>query len=464
MHIITSILKKVSFIGYSEDLPDYEKKRVVIFNRLNFTAFCLAVLRFLFILAFTPSHFSYMVLLANLLLVLVFPFMLWLMHRQFFKTATRSSFVMVPPLLAFVNWATGDAGLEMFVVLYMMFCFFFLHRKANIIRAFIYCLLIFLLMHFKLSNYALFERAGSVYFTLSLFSYMGAFAMFFATMFLIKYSVWAYEKSIREKNEQLQASNREIVARGDELNKKAAILRQQTVELMELNHVKTKLFSIISHDLRTSVYSIKNIFDSLDKGLITANELVDLAPAANREINNSIDLMNNLLNWARNQFQENKVMPQRIDLIQIINGAFKLFSAQANNKKISLHNHIDVYVFAYADNDMMMTVFRNLISNAIKFTPTGGSVTVRTEPDGDYIRVLVSDTGVGMNREEKMRLFSNAYYSTPGTDNEIGTGLGLAICRDFIALNHGRLDVQSEVGKGTSFIITLPYNQTGARG
>jgi two-component system, sensor histidine kinase and response regulator len=462
MNIIASLLHKVSYNGYSEGLPDYEKKRVVIFNRLNFTAFCLAGLRFLLILAFTPRYFSYLALLANLLLVMVFPFMLWLMRQQFFKTATRSSFMMVPPILAFVNWATGDVGLEMFVVLYMMFCFFFLHRRANIIKSFVYCLLIFLLMHFKLSNYAIFERPGSIYFILSVFSYIGAFAMIFATMFLIKYSVWAYEKSIREKNEQLQASNREIVARGDELNKKAAILRQQTVELMELNHVKTKLFSIISHDLRTSVYSIKNIFDSLDKGLITANELVDLAPQANREINNSIDLMNNLLTWARNQFQENKVMPQTIDLIKITNGTFKLLSAQANKKNISLHNHIDVYVFAYADNDMMMTVLRNLISNAVKFTPMGGSVTVHTEPDGDYIRVFVRDTGIGMNGDEKMRIFSNEYYTKPGTDNEIGTGLGLTICRDFIALNHGRLDVQSEVGKGTTFIITLPYNHTGA--
>lgn len=463
MNIITSLIRKISYNGYSEDLPDYEKKRVVIFNRLNFTGFCLASLRALFILAFTPGHFSYSALLANLLLMLIFPFLLWLIRQQYFKTATRSSFILVPPLLAFVNWATGDAGLEMFVVLYMMFCFFFLHRRANIMRAFAYCLLIFLLMHFKLSKYSLFEHPGSIYFTLSLFTYVSAFAMFFATMFLIKYSVWAYEKSIREKNEQLQASNREIVARGDELNKKAAMLRQQTVELMELNHVKTKLFSILSHDLRTSVYSIKNIFDSLEKGLITANDLAGLAPQANQEITNSIDLMNNLLNWARNQFQENKVMPQTIDLIKIINGTFKLLGAQADKKNIGLYNEIDVYAFAYADQDMMMTVFRNLVSNAIKFTPAGGSVTVRTEPDGDYIRVLVSDTGIGMKPEDRMRIFSNEYYTTPGTDKEMGTGLGLAICRDFITLNHGRLDVHSEVGKGTTFVITLPYNQTGAR-
>jgi signal transduction histidine kinase len=192
--------------------------------------------------------------------------------------------------------------------------------------------------------------------------------------------------------------------------------------------------------------------------------LAELAPQANREIGNSIDLMNNLLNWARNQFHDNKVMPQTIDLIKLTNGTFKLFAAQAERKSIALNNHIDRYVFAYADNDMMMAVLRNLISNAVKFTPMGGSVTVRTEPDGDYIKLIVSDTGVGMNREEKMRVFTNAYYTTLGTDNEIGTGLGLAICRDFIALNHGRMDVQSEVGKGTTFIVTLPYNHTGARG
>jgi len=412
--------------------------------------------------AFTPRYFSYTILLANVSLVLVFPFTLWLMYKGYFKAATRCSFILVPPTLAFVNWITGDAGLEMFVVLYMMFCFFFLHRPANILKSFGYCLLFFLLMHFKLGHYELFKNPNSIYFILSAFSYFSAFAMIFATMFLIKYSVWAYEKSIREKNEQLQASNREIIARGDELNKSTAILRQKTLELMELNHVKTKLFSILSHDLRTSVYSVKNIFDALEKGYITGEDLVAIAPQANREITNSVDLMNNLLNWARNQFQENKVVPQTIDLIKITNGTFKLFAAQSGKKDIALNNNIATYVFAYADNDMMMTVMRNLVSNAIKFTPMGGSITVHTEPDGDYIRVVVSDTGVGMTEEEKLRIFNNEYYTTIGTDKEMGTGLGLAICRDFITLNHGRLEVQSEPGKGSAFIVTLPYNHTGA--
>jgi two-component system, sensor histidine kinase and response regulator len=463
MNVLTTFLRKISHIGYTDDLPDYEKKRVVIFNRLNFTGFCMALLRLLFVAFFTPAHFSYQTLLANLPLVLIFPFMLWLMHHQYFKLATRSSFIVVPPILALANWLTNDAGLEMFVVLYMMFCFFFLHRRSNIIRAFVYCLFFYVLMHFKLSNYAVFERPGSVYFILSAYSYLGAFAMIFATMFLIKYSVWAYEKSIREKSEQLRASNLETIARGEELNKKAAILRQKTEELMELNHVKTKLFSIISHDLRTSVYSVKNIFDALEKGYITGEELVQMAPQANQEINNSIDLMNNLLTWARNQFNDNKVAPQAIDLRQITDTVLKLFEAQAAKKGIALKNAIGTYLFAFADNDMVMTVLRNLVSNAIKFTPQGGSVTVRTEPDGDYVRLVVADTGVGMDAEAQVRIFNNEYYTTPGTDSEMGTGLGLAICRDFIVLNHGRLDVQSGPGKGTSFVVTLPYNQTAAR-
>jgi two-component system, sensor histidine kinase and response regulator len=463
MKFLAPLIKKISYIGYTSDLPDYEKKRVVVFNRLNFTAFCLALIRLLFIAAFTPSHFSYQTLVANLPLVIIFPFMLWLMHRQYFKTATRGSFLLVPPILALANWLTHDAGLEMFVVLYMMFCFFFLHRVANIIRAFVYCLAFYLLMHFKLSSYSVFEQPGSVYFLLSALSYTGAFAMMFATMFLIKYSVWAYEKSIREKTEQLRANNREMAARGDELNKKAANLRQKTEELMELNHVKAKLFSIISHDLRTSVYSIKNIFDALEKGHIKVDDLMAVVPHANKEIDHSIELMNNLLNWARSQFKDNKLIPQRIDLVKITHHTFQLLEAQAVKKDIALRNDIGIYVFAYADSDMIGTVLRNLVSNALKFTPPGGNVSVRTEPDGDYVRLVVSDTGVGMDAEERIRIFNNEYYTKPGTDGEIGTGLGLTICRDFVALNHGRLDVQSEPGKGSSFIVTLPYNQTGAR-
>jgi two-component system, sensor histidine kinase and response regulator len=109
---------------------------------------------------------------------------------------------------------------------------------------------------------------------------------------------------------------------------------------------------------------------------------------------------------------------------------------------------------------MICTVLRNLVSNAVKFTREGGQVVVHTEPDGNFIRLIVSDNGVGMAEDEIQQVFNNEYYTTPGTAHESGTGLGLMICRDFVQLNKGRLDVKSKPGEGTSFTITLPYNHS----
>ncbi len=460
MAILGNLVHQISLIGYTDEMPEYEKKRMVIFNRLNFCAFCISIARVVYMLFFSPGYYPYAVLAINILPPLFFASMALLVYYKQFKLATIAEFLVIPPLLLLVNKVTLDSGLDMFVVLYMLFCFFFLNKVKNVIFGFLYCFTFFMYMHFWIEREAFFSNRAAPVFLLSIFNYLSAFFMIFLTMFFIKYNVWGYEKSIKEKNEKLLLNNAEITTQRDELSRQAMELKDKTAELMELNHVKTKLFSIISHDLRTSVYSVKNIFDALEKGYISGQEMLDMIPQASNEIGNSIDLVNNLLGWARNQFHEIKVNPQRLDLIKITETTFRLFAMQAQKKKITLENKIGIYVFAFADNDMICTVLRNLVSNAVKFTREGGQVVVHTEPDGNFIRLIVSDTGVGMNEDEIQQVFNNEYYSTPGTAHESGTGLGLMICRDFVQLNRGRLDVKSKVGEGTSFIITLPYNHS----
>jgi two-component system, sensor histidine kinase and response regulator len=460
MSVFRGFIKQVSFMGYAENLPGYEVKRIIIFNRLNFCAFCISITRLAYLFFCTPHYYAYHTLAINFLPPFFFALMALLMYYKYFKLATIAEFIIVPPLLTLVDKVTLDTGLDMFVVLYMLFCFFYLNKVKNVFFAFTYCFVFFMYMHFWIEKDDFFHNTAMPGLPLSVFNYLAAFFMIFLTMYFIKYSVWEYEKSIREKNEALQQSNAEITARRDELGRQAAALKEKTNELMELNHVKTKLFSIISHDLRTSVYSVKNIFDALDKGYITGEEMLKIAPQASSEISNSIDLVNNLLGWARNQFHEIKVNPQTIDLVKITETAMRLFAQQAHKKSIRLVNKISVYVFAYADADMISTVLRNLISNAVKFTNEGGNITIRTEPDGNYIRLIVSDDGVGMTEDAIQQVFNNEYYTTLGTGHEPGTGLGLMICRDFVKLNSGRLDVKSKPGEGTSFIVTLPYNHS----
>jgi two-component system, sensor histidine kinase and response regulator len=460
MSILHRLIKEVSFVGYVDELPDYSKKRMIIFNRLNFCAFCISTARVAYLFFLTPAYYTYNTLAVNILPPIFFVLMALLVYYRYFKLATVLEFLLVPPLLSLVNRVTQDSGLDMFVVLYMLFCFFYLNKVRNVFFAFTYCFVFFMYMHFGIEKDDFFHDAVMPGLPISLFNYLSAFFMVFITMYFIKYSVWEYEKSINEKNRELQQRNAEITARRDELGRQAAELKAKTNQLMELNHVKTKLFSIISHDLRTSVYSVKNIFDAIDKGYITGDEMMKMIPQASTELSNSMDLVNNLLGWARNQFNEIKVNPQTIDLVKLTESTIKLFAHQAQKKNIQLLNKIGMYVFAYADSDMISTVLRNLVSNAVKFTAEGGNVTVHTEPDGNYVRLIVSDNGVGMTDDALEQVFNNEYYTTLGTASEMGTGLGLMICRDFVQLNKGRLDVKSKPGEGTSFIVTLPYNHS----
>ncbi|WP_462249440.1 sensor histidine kinase [Ferruginibacter sp.] len=462
MRFFSSIQQQIAEIGYDNNLPEYIKKRVLVFNQLNFLAFLLSLMRFFYIALFTPRFFSVSALLINFALCVFFVSMMWVMHKQLFRTATISSFFLVPPMFALVSWATNDNGMDIFVLLYMMFSFFFLNQLKNIIIAFLYCLIFFLVIHFifqKGFNYRL-TNAANLY--LIIFNYLVAFLMFFATMYLIKYQVWVYEKSVKEKTKVLAERNIEIEAKNETLSMQAVHLETTTQELTELNQVKTKLFSVISHDLRTSIYALKNIFEALRLGYITKEELINELPELSNEIDNCAEVMENLLNWGRDQFKESRIAIERIDVKEIAATTFKHLLLRANKKNIALINGIATPVYVYADSQMIKIVLRNLVANAVKFTPHGGTIEIFTEEKGDFTNVYVKDNGIGMTEQAITKVFNNEYYTTLGTNKETGTGLGLIICRDFVKTINGNFVINSVIKEGTTFIISLPkHNNSG---
>jgi two-component system, sensor histidine kinase and response regulator len=239
-------------------------------------------------------------------------------------------------------------------------------------------------------------------------------------------------------------------------------LEHKTIELTELNQVKTKLFSVISHDLRTSIYSLKNIFDALKLGHVNHDRLLQELPDLSIEIDNCTELMDNLLSWGRDQFKENRINISDTDLHKIVEITNKHLINRATKKNIALINSVAAPTNAYADKEMMKIVLRNLVANAVKFTPGGGKVEIFSQTDEDCIRLIVKDNGVGMTALAIARVFNNEYYTTPGTNREIGTGLGLIICRDFIESNNGHFAISSKVNEGTSVIISLPNKQPDA--
>ena len=453
---LQSLSNKIKYIGYTQRLSDYEKKRIVVFNKLNFTGFCLAIVRLIYTAVFAPQFYTFWDIGVNLALAFAFVLTAILIHRHLYRVATIASFAMVPALLGISNLVTADSGTEMYLIVFMMLSFFFLHRIKNLTMAFAYCLAIFIVLRYKFQSHTDLLDAQPVIFYYSTLNYIGSFSMIFYTMYLIKFQVWGYEKSIREKTEMLKLSYANIIAKSRRIEEQSVLLQEKNMELTELNNVKIKLFSIISHDLRTSVYAVKNILDALTKGNFSKDEIQSNIQGVTEEVNSCVELMDNLLSWARNQLNENKVILQKLDLGRITEYTYKLYSKKAAEKNIELINNVEPYSCAFADADMMKTVLRNLVGNAVKFTRHGGRIEVITEKTDGHIKLTVNDNGVGISEYALKKIFSNQYYTTLGTGKEMGTGLGLIICRDFVKSNNGDFDVLSKKGEGASFTITLP--------
>jgi two-component system, sensor histidine kinase and response regulator len=453
-----NIYTKISTLGYSKNLSSYTKKRVLVFNQLNFAAFLFSIVRLIYIFIKTPNYFSFETLGSNSCLTGMFLLLILMMKKQYFTLATISSFLIVPPLFALVTWVSKDEGMSMFVVNYMMFCFFFLHRVSNSLIAFTYCFIVFLVVHFKLESDVTMTDFGTPNFNLTVFNYVVAFVMFFATLSLIKYQVWMYEKSIKSKTRALEETTIEIEAKNDTLKMQSENLAIKTQELSGLNRVKTKLFSVISHDLRTSIYSFKNILESYRLGYITKEELLAELPDLSIEVDSCTELMDNLLSWGKDQFKERSILAENISIRPLIDIVFKQLSVRIDKKKLLVLNNISNHTHVFADKQMIQIVIRNLVSNAIKFTPNGGKISISSTEENGFIKIAVTDTGYGVSEETVEKILSGNSFSTQGTNAEVGTGLGLIICKDFIQENNGLLYVEKNEVEGSTFTVSLPNN------
>ena len=242
--------------------------------------------------------------------------------------------------------------------------------------------------------------------------------------------------------------------------KKARILiEQQNLELVELNATKDKFFSIIAHDLKNPVAAFKNSTEIITDSLVEFSEddKTELLQSLKESANNLYKLLENLLTWSRSQRGLINVHIEQAYISPIIKLNYDLLESAADQKNISLVNNVSEEVAINTDLNIVSTVFRNIISNAIKFTPQGGKVQAYTEASDNELTVVIEDNGVGMSKEALDKLFRlDSQYSSRGTANESGTGLGLLICKDFIERAGGKISAESELGVGTKFRIALP--------
>jgi len=236
-------------------------------------------------------------------------------------------------------------------------------------------------------------------------------------------------------------------------------IRRQNEKLKKTLEARDKLYSVIAHDLRAPIGTIKMINASVErlKGRIGDPEVVRFFEMINETTEEAFNLLENLLRWSRTQNGRTRVYAGVFNLQVVIRQVLSLFATIARAKDITLENKAAPGVTVYADEDMIKTVLRNLISNAVKFTYPGGLVEVEAAAEGEVVRVTVRDNGKGISKEIRQRLLKpNEYITTYGTHNEKGSGIGLALCRDFVRLNKGEFGFRSQEGVGTEFYFTLP--------
>jgi len=231
---------------------------------------------------------------------------------------------------------------------------------------------------------------------------------------------------------------------------------EYAASLEELNRERNRLFSIISHDLRVPLNSIQGYLKILADSPLGEDERQHIERQLLEQTNQTQDLLFNLLSWSKSQLAGNEPALRVLDVNGSLAGTFRLFNAMAEKKNISTVYQIHAGVQVLADEAMLQVIARNLLHNAIKFTPPGGRITISAYNQGNECFISVEDTGYGIPPGKQADVFTSRIKSSPGTRKEKGTGLGLLVCREFTEQQSGRIWFSTTEGKGTGFFLSLP--------
>lgn len=236
-------------------------------------------------------------------------------------------------------------------------------------------------------------------------------------------------------------------------------LKKTEAELKNLNASKDKFFSIIAHDLRSPFGSLLSFSEFLMEDIdeLTKDEIKLFASKINESSKAVFELLNNLLQWSRIQTGRMDYLPENYNLRSLAEQNINIFRDNAKSKHIEIINEIKSEIVIFADENMLNSILRNLISNAVKFTNAGGKVVLSAEIKKEFVEINVTDTGIGISDEIINQLFQiDVHLTTPGTASEEGTGLGLILCKEMVNINGGEIRVKSSLGNGTTFTFTLP--------
>lgn len=294
-------------------------------------------------------------------------------------------------------------------------------------------------------NQQKFDRLKLIFY--ALLAALAIVSTFLVLIYLKRNSTIKYTQELEEKNIKIQIQNEAF--------------KEQTKHLENVNNVKDKLFSIVSHDLKDSLSSINGFIDLLRDGSLSREEFDNLIPELSENANSASLLLFNLLNWSKSQMHSLEPKPSLFDVQEVFEDKVKLVEQRLENKGITLIDR-SLRDFAYADRSMFEIVIQNLLANALKFSKSGDTITISNHISNGNCIVSVADTGIGISKQNIEKIFKNNTFTTMGTNNEKGTGLGLSICKELIELNNGKIWVESTQNVGSTFYVQLPKSKPSA--
>ena len=436
---LLSVLHRIKRIGATDEMNEYEKSRLGIFNYLNFFQLISGVIVPVFVIFQSGKIPASGWLIACMPPLLSF-FVLLLNKRQKFQDALLVYFIFYPVFtcLSYINGI--NFGVELSFILYGILAVFFIRDIGYMIFSISFSMISYFILTVVLKKYP--YQLEHINYAGYLINQALAIIYIFYGLYLIKKENANYQASMQVNNAVLQKTN-------DEMQKQAQ-------ELDQLNSLKNKLFSVISHDLKAPMYALRNLFDDMQRQDMPATEIKSLIPDVKNDLNYTVSLMDNLLQWAKSQMQAHTVNADAHNIKEMIDEVMQVLYLQAEAKKIHIENKVADGYNIWADRDMINLVLRNLISNAIKFSPSGGKISIGTFDQSLFTEIYVKDAGKGISKDEMKKIGGQEFYTSNGTAQEQGTGLGLLLCKEFLAKNNGQLRIQSEPGKGSVFSFTLP--------
>jgi len=448
---ILNLFRYVKRLGYTNTLDEYELLKLGIFNQLNFFQFLTGIFIFL-TCVFTKQFPAWTGIVASLP-AFVSVVVLYLNKQYKHQFALIAYFILQPLAASFIFMNGMHLGLDLYFILYGILAVFFLKDIGFMIFTICFSMLNFFLLSvvFKEFLYQL-EKVND-------FLYLAnegiAIVFIFYGLYIIKNENSIYQVRILDKNNVLQQKNEQIQSQTNKIKENATLLEKQTKELTELNALKNKLFGIISHDLKAPMHAIRNLFNDVEQKKISPRTLQKLMPEVVNDLNYTVGLMDNLLQWVKTQMQSEVVYLQKVDIGQLVDETVQLVRLQAERKQITIEINVQEEVYGIMDREMINLVLRNLLSNAIKFTPEKGTIYAGVKANKSLLEVYVQDSGTGIGHEALQKIRSNDFYTTKGTANEAGTGLGLMLCKEYLHRNDSQLLIESHLGKGSIFSFTL---------